>query len=96
MLKNLKVKQKNPPERNISFDFPMRILLGCVGSRKAVGFFSLACNGVTEVSQAHGGGMGDEFPTKYLIEQMFFLIPSDVSLGCASVISCCLIFEEFL
>lgn len=64
MLKNLTVKQKNPPECNISFDFTMRMLLGPVGSRKAVGFFSLAYNGVSEVSQAHGEGMRDEFPTK--------------------------------
>lgn len=96
MLKNLKVKQKTTLEHNVSFDFPVRILLGPVGREKAVGFFRLAHNGVS-VSQACGGGNEINLSlNKYLIEQRFFLIPSYVSLGYALVISCFLIFEEFL
>lgn len=57
ILKNLKVKQKALLECQISFDFCMRILLSLVGNEKAVGFFSLAHNGVSEVSQACGRGM---------------------------------------
>lgn len=67
MLKNVKVKQKNPPELNIYFGFPMRAWLGPVENRRAVGFFSLAHNGVSGVSQAHGGGMRGEFPKKYIV-----------------------------
>lgn len=75
----------------------MRILLGPVGREKAVVFFRLAHNGASEVSQACGGGNEMNLPlNKYLIEQRFLMIPSNVSLGYALVISCCLIFEEFL
>jgi len=39
MQNNLKVKQKNTLERNISFHFPLRMLLGPVETEKAVSFF---------------------------------------------------------
>lgn len=57
MLKNLKVKQKSKLECNISFDFPIRMLVGPVGSEKPVGFFSLAHSDVSQVSQAQGRGI---------------------------------------
>lgn len=96
MLENLKVKQKTSLECNVSYDFSMRMLVGPVGSEKPVGFCSLAHRDVAEVSQAQGRGDQNSFPqNKYLIEQRFFLILSNVSLGYACGTSS-LIFEKFL
>lgn len=77
MLKNL--KQKSTLEHNVAFDFPL-LLLSSIGSKKAVGFFSLRYNGVYQKSVKHMA-RGDEmnFPqNKYLIEQRFFQFPSNV------------------
>lgn len=97
MLKNLKVKQKSTLECNISFDFSVRMLVGPVGSEQPVCFFSLAHSNVSQVSQAQGRGDQINFPQKkFLIEQRFFLILSNVSLRYACGISSFLIFEKFL
>lgn len=98
MLKDLKAKPKSKLECNIAFVFPLRILLSSIGSKKTVVFFSLGYNSVYEKRVKHMA-RGDEmnFPqNKYLIEQKFFQIPSNVSLGYPEVINCFLLFEEFL
>lgn len=41
MLKNLKVKPKTTLECNVSFAFPMGVLVGPVWSEKTVGFFGV-------------------------------------------------------
>lgn len=97
MLKNLKVKQKTTLECNISFDFSTRVLVGPVGSEGPVGLFSLAHSDVSQVSQAQGRGDQSNFPqNKFLMQQRFFLILSNASLGYAYGISSVLIFEKFL
>lgn len=98
MLKNLKAKLKTTLECSISFDFSMRMLVCPVGSEKPVGFFSLAhSDAFITMSQAQGGGDQINFPqNKSLIEQQFFLILSNVSLGYACGISSFLTFEKFL